>query len=80
VGGSSCGTTAGDANTGNGGGGVNGSTSASGRNGGSGVVILRYSGQLPELSFVGAGLTYNTFSINGFRVYQFTSGTGIIRI
>jgi hypothetical protein len=48
--------------------------------GGSGLVVLAYPNSFPELTSVGAGLTYSlsNTSRSGYRVYQFTQGTGSV--
>ena len=63
-------------NTGSGGGAKSNSQENSG-NGGSGVVILRYSATSSPL-VVGAGLTYTDSIVGSNRVYVFTAGTGTI--
>jgi hypothetical protein len=68
---------AGTANTGGGGG---GGWTLNGANGGSGIVILAYPSEYPDLT-VGTGLTYtrSTSSRTGFKVYSFTAGTGTVK-
>jgi hypothetical protein len=58
------------ANTGSGGNGAVG-------NGGSGFVVLKFadSAELPDIS---AGLTYSASISGGFRIIQFTAGTGTV--
>lgn len=68
---------AGTTNTGGGGGG-GGYPQEFGSNGGSGVVIIAYPDNLPALTSVSAGLTYDTPTRTGYRVYRFTAGTGTI--
>ena len=69
----------GTVNTGGGGGGFAGlQVNRSGGTGGSGIVIIRYPDSLPPITTVGAGLTYNTSSSGGYRIYQFTAGSGTI--
>ena len=72
-------------NTGTGGGGGGGATV--GLNGGSGVVILSYPAEYSDLASVSAGLVCNGSAGNavanttlraGYKIYQFTSGTGTI--
>lgn len=58
------------ANTGNG-------AYAGNNNGASGVVILAYPNIYPALS-IGAGLTSDSPSRSGYRVYRFTAGTGTV--
>jgi len=74
------GSGSGSANTGGGGGGASGS-------GGSGIIILAYPNNFADLASVGAGLVCNGSAGNtvsnqalrsGYKVYQFTSGTGTI--
>lgn len=69
-------TAAATANTGSGTGGSN--TSYKSGNGGSGVVIIRYPNTLPDLTSIGAGLTYTRTTPTGYKVYTFTAGTGTI--
>ena len=64
-------------NTGGGGG---GSGSATGGNGGSGIVILRYPNTFGDLTTIGAGLTYTKTISGGYKIYQFTSGTGSVTV
>jgi hypothetical protein len=76
--------TAGTANRGGGGGagmndGTNRSTSGGG-NGGSGIVILAYPDTYPALTTIGGGLTYTQPTRTGYRVYQFTAGTGTVTV
>ena len=72
----------GAANTGSGGGGAGSGDSEYGTyggipgNGGSGVFILRYPNTLPDIQSIGAGLQYTRTTPNGYKVYQFTGGTG----
>lgn len=65
---------AGGTNTGGGGG---GRAQTNGGPGGSGIVIIAYPSTIPALT-VGAGLTYDTPTRNGYRVYRFTAGTGTV--
>jgi hypothetical protein len=46
-------------------------------NGGSGIVVVRYPSNYPELN-VGNGLTYSVSIVSNNRVYQFTAGTGTV--
>jgi hypothetical protein len=70
------------ANTGSGGGGgvAYFANASVGGNGGSGIVILAYPSEYPDLT-VGTGLTYtrSTSSRSGFKVYSFTAGTGTVK-
>jgi hypothetical protein len=75
----------GTANTGGGGGGC--STYGFARNGGaggSGIVIIRYPDSFDNLVAIGAGLTKTgggltpTTITGGFKIYEFTAGTGTI--
>jgi len=50
--------------------------SPDGGNGGSGIVILSYSSSYPQLTSIGAGLTYTYSVTGGNNVYIFTAGTG----
>ena len=72
---------AGTANKGGGGGGGQGAVfpaSFYGKNGGSGIVIVRYSDSLDDISSIGAGLTYNFSTSGGYKIYKFTAGTGSV--
>lgn len=66
---------AGTANTGGGGGGGNPSGANNAAGGGSGVVIIRYSSSYPDITTIGAGLTYSYSNSGGFKTYTFTAGT-----
>lgn len=66
------------ANTGGGGAGGSGQYGSTGGNGGAGVVILAYSNSYPAPASIGAGLTYDTPTRSGYRVYRFTAGTGTV--
>jgi hypothetical protein len=74
---------AGTANTGGGGGGAFANTYSGGASGGSGIVIIRYADTLPNLSAItgvtktGGGLTPTT-TTGGFKIYEFTAGTGSV--
>jgi hypothetical protein len=59
--------------------GTNRSTSGGG-NGGSGIVILAYPDTYPALTTIGGGLTYTQPTRTGYRVYQFTAGTGTVTV
>lgn len=63
-------------NTGSGGGA--GNFSSSGGTGGSGVVILRFSNTVANISTIGGGLTYTYSDTSGYKTYKFTAGTGTI--
>ena len=68
----------GTANSGNGGAGSRSAgLGSNGWDGGSGVVVIAYPNTYPALT-IGAGLTYSQPSRSGYRVYQFTAGTGTI--
>lgn len=56
--------------------------SATGGNGGSGIVILAYPTSYPPLTNIDVGLTYtySTASRSGYRVYTFTAGTGMVTV
>lgn len=85
----------GAANTGGGGGGQTGQSTFVGRLGGSGVIIVRYSAGLPNLT-VGAGLVIDngsggnvsgagaaltpSFSDATWKIYMFKSGTGTVTL
>lgn len=67
------------ANTGGGGGGgytYGGATES--HPGGSGFIVIRYDSALPNLSTIGAGLTYTFSNTGGFKRYVFTAGAGNI--
>lgn len=66
------------ANTGGGGAGGSGQYGSTGGNGGAGVVILAYPNTYPAPASIGAGLTYDTPTRSGYRVYRFTAGTGTV--
>jgi len=66
----------GAANTGTGGGAMD--TGAAGKNGGSGIVIIRYPDSLPDIETIGAGLTYTKTVTGGYKIYEFTAGTDTI--
>ena len=63
-------------NTGGGGGG-GGDGPLSGGNGGSGLVVIRYS-DVYSLPTIGAGLTYSATTSGGNRIITFTAGTDTI--
>jgi hypothetical protein len=46
--------------------------------GGSGIVILAYPNTYPAPTSISGGLTYSQPTRSGYRVYQFTAGTGTI--
>jgi hypothetical protein len=48
--------------------------------GGSGIVIIAYPDSNPALTSIGAGLSYSQPSRSGYRVYQFTGGTGTVTV
>ena len=78
--GSGNGNNAPTANRGSGGGGGGGEGSNPqfiGGTGSDGVVVIAYSNTYPALT-VGAGLTYTQPTRSGYRVYQFTAGTGTV--
>jgi hypothetical protein len=62
-------------NTGSGGGGRWGYGPYTGKNGGSGVVILRYPNTF-TISNPGGGLTFTTVTVSSDKVTTFTAGTG----
>jgi hypothetical protein len=71
----------GAANTGGGGGGgtqFRGASSGANGAGGSGVVIIAYSNAYPAPSSISGGLTYDTPTRSGYRVYRFTAGNGTV--
>ena len=70
------GATSGTVNTGGGGGAAwDGSPSGSG---GSGFVVVKYPDTL-TISNPGGGLTFTTSSAGGFKVTEFTAGTGVVQ-
>jgi hypothetical protein len=70
--------TAGNNGSGGGGGGGDGDNPQYiGGTGSNGVVIIAYSNSYPALTISG-GLTYTQPSRSGYRVYQFTAGTGTV--
>ena len=72
---------AGGTNLGGGGGArCNSAPGSTGANGGSGVVIIAYPNTYPVLSSIDPGLTYDTPTRTGYRVYRFTAGTGTITL
>jgi hypothetical protein len=48
--------------------------------GGSGIVILRYEEYLPDFTSIGGGLTYTKTLSGGYKIYQFTAGTGTVTV
>ena len=75
---------AGTVNTGGGGAGSGNNTASSpgrsGGAGGSGIVIIAYPDTYPALTSIGGGLTYTQPTRSGYRVYQFTAGTGTVTV
>jgi len=75
---------AGTANRGGGGGGAarnNAAGQQTGGAGGSGVVILRYSSALGNITSIGGGLTYTgPTTSGGYKIYIFTAGTGTVTL
>jgi hypothetical protein len=69
-------STAGATNTGGGGGGARSEYGF--KPGGSGIVIIRYPDTLPDITTIGAGLTYSASTSGGYKIYQFTAGTDTI--
>jgi hypothetical protein len=43
-------------------------------------VIIRYADSLNDLTTISGGLTYSRTVTGGFKIYQFTAGTGTITI
>jgi hypothetical protein len=66
--------------TGGGGGGAERGGNDTGGNGGSGIVILAYPSEYPDIT-ISSGLTYtrDTAGRTGFKVYSFTAGTGTVK-
>lgn len=75
---------AGTANRGGGGGGAarnNAAGQQTGGAGGSGIVILRYSSALGNITSIGGGLTYTgPTTSGGYKIYVFTAGTGTVTL
>mgnify|MGYP000173605122 FL=1 len=64
-----------------GGGGTANRGGGGGGNGGSGVVVIRYADTFPDLGSISVGLTYTgPVTSGGYKVYQFTAGTGNITV
>ena len=59
------------------GGGSGGGGTGSG-SGGSGVVIIWFPDTLPNITSIGAGLTYTLTVSGGYKTYKFTAGTGTV--
>jgi len=70
----------GTANTGGGAGGNGGFQGNPVGNGGSGIVIIAYPDSFAALTSISGGLTYTQPTRSGYRVYQFTGGTGTVTI
>jgi hypothetical protein len=53
-----------------------------GANGGSGIVVIAYPDTFDPLTSIGGGLTYTVSTVirSGYRVYQFTAGTGTVTV
>jgi len=67
----------GTANTGGGGGG--GGNATNGGNGGSGFIVMKYTDTIGALT-LSSNITQTNATSGGFRVYQFTAGSGMIFI
>jgi hypothetical protein len=65
------------ANTGSGGGSARWTSINRAGNGGSGVLVIAYPNTMPDL-VISAGLTYNSPTRSGYKVYRFTAGTGTV--
>ena len=65
--------------TGSGGGASNNHQLYSGR-GGNGIVIIRYSDTILDITSIPPSLTYTKTNISGYKVYQFTAGSGTITL
>jgi hypothetical protein len=63
-----------------GGGGGGGGEAGTAPSGGSGIVIIAYPDSYPALTSISPGLTYTQPTRSGYRVYQFTAGTGSVTI
>jgi hypothetical protein len=74
--------TAGAVNTGGGGGGASNGPGASATigKGGSGIVIIRYPDTSSDLVSIAPGLTYTYANTGGYKIYQFTAGTGTVSV
>jgi hypothetical protein len=75
VGGNATSSVAGTANTGNG---ASGNNTTPGKNGGSGVVILKYLKNV-DLT-IGVGLTSSTVISGDFKITTFTAGTDTVSL
>jgi hypothetical protein len=73
------GGSSGATNTGSGGGASNVHASYSG-SGGSGIVIIRYVDTAPDISSIPGTLSYTRTVTGGYKIYQFTAGSGTITI
>jgi hypothetical protein len=43
-------------------------------------VIIRYADTFNDLTTIDAGLTYSKTVSGGFKIYQFTAGTGTVTV
>jgi len=39
---------------------------------------MRYLDTLPDITTIGAGLTYSSATTGGYKIYTFTAGTGTV--
>jgi hypothetical protein len=49
-------------------------------NGGSGIVVLRYPDTALDLTTIGGTLVYTKTTTGGYKIYQFTAGTGTVTV
>ena len=49
-------------------------------NGGSGIVIIRYSDSFADLTSIGGTLVSSLTTSGGYKIYQFTAGTGTVTV
>jgi hypothetical protein len=43
-------------------------------------VIIKYANTFPDITTIGAGLTFTRTTPTGFKVYTFTAGTGTVTV
>jgi hypothetical protein len=43
-------------------------------------VIIRYADTFPNLTSIAGGLTYSLATTGGYKIYQFTAGTGTVTV
>jgi hypothetical protein len=60
---------------------MGGKANSAGGNGGSGIVIIRYTSSYPDLTSISGGLTYSgPVTSGGNKIYTFTAGTGTVTV